>query len=70
MVICGTVMAVYPRWHKLTQLNLQDKHVELTCDVPLAGLSACMAYNVLLVAVCTHTPVSYTHLTLPTIRSV
>lgn len=46
-------MAVYPRWHKLTQLNLQDKHVELTCDVPLAGLSAFMAYNLLLVAVCT-----------------
>ena len=47
------VMWVYPRWHKLTQSSLQEQYVELTCDLPLAGLASFLTYNLLLVGVCT-----------------
>ena len=46
-------MAVHPRWHKRTQISLHEQYVELTCDMPLTGLASFLAYNLLLVAVCT-----------------
>nr|KAG5713661.1 hypothetical protein BaRGS_024709 [Batillaria attramentaria] len=52
MVMCIVVMAVFPEWHKLTMKVALEPYVELSCDLPVAGLASFLAYNLLLVAVC------------------
>nr|KAG5713662.1 hypothetical protein BaRGS_024710 [Batillaria attramentaria] len=52
VLMCLVVMAVYPDWHKLTMKVALEPYVELSCDLPMAGLASFLAYNLLLVAVC------------------
>ncbi|KAL8577345.1 hypothetical protein ACOMHN_044851 [Nucella lapillus] len=52
-VLCGVVMVVYPHWHQRSQASLQERYVELTCDLPLPGLASALTYNLLLVVSCT-----------------
>ncbi|CAG5116837.1 unnamed protein product, partial [Candidula unifasciata] len=52
MFLCTITAVVYAPEAKMTQPIRTEKYVELSCDWPLPGLGSFLAYNIILVFLC------------------